>query len=184
MIYNTQLVDRPGHRLRQRDRRRRVGLGFPRGRVDDAPPRLHALRVRRLDGSGARGMRRSPPQRKSPIVGIAAFGSRKPGRIGCTLRKRSPAQSGEALMRSSRAPSAFLPSDFMLRYVGSETTFPETLAPWIREGTQTRNLSPTPLLPLPKAARRGNSLACQPSGIVGREEHGDSRNVLGLPQTS
>jgi len=44
-----RLVDRPGHSPRQRGRRGRGGLGFPRGHVDDAPPRLDALRVRRLD---------------------------------------------------------------------------------------------------------------------------------------
>jgi hypothetical protein len=43
------LVQRPGHSLRQRSRRGGVGLQFPRGRVDDTPPRLDALRVRRLD---------------------------------------------------------------------------------------------------------------------------------------
>ena len=32
-----------------------------------------------IEGSGPRGTRRSPPQRKSLIVGIDAFGSRKPG---------------------------------------------------------------------------------------------------------
>jgi NTE family protein len=44
---------------------------------------------------------------------------------GCTLRNRSPAQSGEALMRSSRAPSGFLPSDFMRR---SPRTWPVQLS--------------------------------------------------------
>ena len=43
-----------------------------------------------IDGSGPRGTRRSPPQRNSLIVGIDAFGSRRPGMIGCTLRNRSP----------------------------------------------------------------------------------------------
>src|SRR5712692_3596489 len=66
-----------------------------------------------IDGSGPRGTRRSPPQRNSPSVGIEAFGSRRPGITGCRLRKRSPAQRGEALMRSSRAPSGLLPNDFM-----------------------------------------------------------------------
>jgi hypothetical protein len=56
-----------------------------------------------IEGSGPRGKRRSPPHRKSLIVGIDAFASRRPGMTGCRLRKRSPAQSGEALMRSSRA---------------------------------------------------------------------------------
>src|SRR6266403_5041151 len=68
-----------------------------------------------IDGSGPRGTRRSPPHRDSPSVGIDAFGSRNPGMTGCTLRNRSPAQSGEALMRSRRAPAGFLPSDFLLR---------------------------------------------------------------------
>ena len=67
-----------------------------------------------IDGSGPRGTRRSPPQRNSLSVGIDAFGSRKPGMIGCTLPNRSPVQRGEALMRSSRAPSGFLPSDLTL----------------------------------------------------------------------
>ena len=49
------------------------------------------------------------------MLGIDAFGSLRPGMIGCTLRNRSSAQRGDACMRSSRAPSGFLPSDFMLR---------------------------------------------------------------------
>ena len=44
------------------------------------------------DGSGAGGTRRSPPHRNSRKVGIGTLGSRNPGRIGCTLRKRSSAQ--------------------------------------------------------------------------------------------
>src|SRR6185436_278294 len=66
-----------------------------------------------IDGSAPRGTRRSPPQRNSPIVGMDAFGSRRPAAIGYMLRNRSPAQSGEALMRSRRAPSDLLPRDFM-----------------------------------------------------------------------
>lgn len=65
------------------------------------------------DGSAARGTRRSPPHRNSPSVGIDTVGSRRPAMIGCTLRKCSPVQSGDALMRSRRSPSAFLPSDLM-----------------------------------------------------------------------
>jgi hypothetical protein len=68
-----------------------------------------------MDGKGARGTRLSPPQMKSLKDGIDAFGSRKPGVIGCTFRKRSPAQRGEAWMRSSRAPWGLLPSDFIWR---------------------------------------------------------------------
>src|SRR5262249_22979176 len=51
--------------------------------------------------------------RNSRRLGIAASGSRRPGRIGCRLRKRSPAQRGEALMRSSRFPSGLRPRDLM-----------------------------------------------------------------------
>jgi hypothetical protein len=68
------------------------------------------------DGSGPRGTRRSPPQRKSPIVGIDASDGRRRRLIGCTLRKRSPSQRGDALMRSSLAPSGLLPSDFIAAY--------------------------------------------------------------------
>src|SRR5882672_4997522 len=68
-----------------------------------------------IDGSGPRGTRRSPPQMNSPTVGIDALGSRNPGIMGCTLRNPSPAHSGEAFMRSSRAPSDLFPSDFILR---------------------------------------------------------------------
>ncbi len=66
-----------------------------------------------IEGSGPSGTRRSPPQRNSLSVGIAAFAGRKPGITGCRLRNPSPAQRGEALSRSSRAPCGFLPSDFM-----------------------------------------------------------------------
>jgi hypothetical protein len=67
-----------------------------------------------IEGSGPRGTRREPPQRNSVSVGIGVFVSRRPGRIGCTLRNRSPVQSGESFMRSRRAPFDFPPSDFMV----------------------------------------------------------------------
>src|SRR5258705_13822117 len=43
------LVDRPGHRFRQRGFFRHLGLWFPRVLVDAAPPRLDAFHVRRFD---------------------------------------------------------------------------------------------------------------------------------------
>jgi hypothetical protein len=51
------------------------------------------------------------------MVGIAALGSRKPGRIGCTFRNPSPVQREDARIRSNRAPRDLLPSDFMMGYV-------------------------------------------------------------------
>ena len=105
--------DRIGEHAQAVDLDQHRGMAEPGG----AQPAGGRLAPRpRADSSMAaapRGTRRSPPQRNSLSVGIDAFGSRKPGMIGCTLRNRSPAQSGEALMRSSRAPSGFLPSDFM-----------------------------------------------------------------------
>ena len=57
------------------------------------------------DGSGARGTRRSPPQRNSRHRRRGgAVGSRNSGNTGWTLRNASPAQSGETLMRSRRRP--------------------------------------------------------------------------------
>ena len=67
-----------------------------------------------IEGSGPFGTRRSPPQRNSLIVGIAALGSRKPGRMGCTFLNPSPAQREDARIRSNRAPRDLLPSDFMM----------------------------------------------------------------------
>ena len=63
-------------------------------------------------GSGPFGTRCSPPQRKS-LIESEAFGSRKPGGMGCRLRNLSPSKRGDALSRSSRAPSGLLPSDFI-----------------------------------------------------------------------
>lgn len=68
-----------------------------------------------IDGSGGCGTRRSPPQMSSLNVGIDAVGPRNPGMTGCRLQNCSPAYSGDALMRSSRAPSGFLPSDLIVR---------------------------------------------------------------------
>ncbi len=116
---------------RHRAKRDRHGLealrsGEARGRSALAPHRIgdevarNPLAAGRrqvsrglTDGNGRSGTRRSPPQRNSLIVGIGTPGSRRPGRIGCTLRKRSPAQRGEAFIRSSRAPSGVPPNDFI-----------------------------------------------------------------------
>src|SRR5258706_231574 len=67
-----------------------------------------------IDGSGLRGTRRSPPQMKSTSVGIGTPGSRKPGGMGWTIRIPAPAHSGDAFMRSSRAPVDLLPNDLMM----------------------------------------------------------------------
>ncbi|SPE29346.1 hypothetical protein SBBP1_50056 [Burkholderiales bacterium] len=77
------------------------------------PGALAQAEVGSTDGSGARGTRRSPPQRNSVKVGGRAAASRKVGKIGWMLRNPSPAHSGEAFMRSRRKPSDLLPSDFM-----------------------------------------------------------------------
>jgi hypothetical protein len=66
-----------------------------------------------VEGNGARGTRRSSPHRKSDNEGDGALASRRSGSTGCTLRKPSPAQSGEDRMRSSRKPSGFPPRDFI-----------------------------------------------------------------------
>jgi hypothetical protein len=80
-----------------------------------------------IEGSGPFGTRRSPPQRNSLIVGIAALGSRKPERIGCTFLNPSPAQREDARIRSNRAPRDLLPSDFMMRSSPLEELYEHSL---------------------------------------------------------
>jgi hypothetical protein len=101
-------------RLRGAHRRRaRSQTARPAWRVGRPPPGLRRQVSRGLiDGSGRCGTRRSPPQRNSVSVGIGTLGSRRPGMIGCTFRKPSPAQRGDAFIRSSRAPCDLPPNDF------------------------------------------------------------------------
>src|SRR5580692_3106656 len=69
--------------------------------------------------------------------GMDAVGSRKPGMIGCWFRNSFPVHSGDARIRSSRAPSGFLPNDFM---VGPERVLHDV-------DPKVRSASPAPVLP-------------------------------------
>ena len=92
------------------------------------------------EGSGACGIRRSPPQRKSPIDGIGDTGS--PRGAGCVFRKRSPSQRGEAAMRSSAHSLSIGPGRVSFRQISPRRPKTISIKRGVRASDPARRIDP------------------------------------------